>query len=96
MYRVLYHKLVLSEDFKKVSKVDQRKIVSTIKKKLANDPESFGKPLVSDLKGYFRLRIGFYRVIYSVSKKEVTVMVVKIGLRKDLKAYLEAAKRLGL
>ncbi|MBD3331111.1 hypothetical protein GF354_06350 [Candidatus Peregrinibacteria bacterium] len=96
MYKVYYHKLVLKEDFKNLSISDQRKIVKAIRKKLSKDPEAFGKPLKKELKGYYRLRVGFYRIIYRIEKKKVVVYIIKIGLRKDLKVYLESAKRLGL
>jgi mRNA interferase RelE/StbE len=32
----------------------------------------------------YRIRVGNYRVIYSVSDAEVTVWVIKIGHRKDV------------
>lgn len=96
MYKVLYHKLVLEEDLKKFPKNDLRKIFKAVKKKLKKEPEVFGKPLGSELKGYFRLRVDFYRVIYRIDKGKIIVFVIKIGLRKNLKVYIEAAKRLGL
>lgn len=95
MYKILYHKLVLKEDFKKLSRTEKKKIVKTIRKKLSKNPEAFGKPLSHDLKGYYRLRIDFYRVIYRIDKGKIIVFIIKIGLRKNLKAYIEAAKRLG-
>ena len=96
MYKVRYHKLVLKEDFKGIQKGDQLKIVKAIKKKLARGPEELGKPLTGDLKGYCRLRVDVYRVVYRISKGRVEVLVIKVGLRKDMKAYIQAAKRLGL
>ncbi|NIA02199.1 MAG: type II toxin-antitoxin system RelE/ParE family toxin [Nitrospirae bacterium] len=96
MYKVFYHRLVLKEDFKKLSKVERKKIVKAIKKKLKTEPEVFGKALGSELKGYYRLRIDFYRVIYRIDKGRVKVFIVKAGLRKNSKVYIEAAKRLGL
>lgn len=96
MYKIFYHKLVLSKDFKKVPKGDLRKIINAIHKKLFLSPETFGKPLQSELKGYFRLRIDPYRVIYRIEKERIFVFIVQIGLRKDFIVYLEAAKRLGL
>ncbi|MBI2634296.1 type II toxin-antitoxin system RelE/ParE family toxin [Candidatus Peregrinibacteria bacterium] len=87
---------MLDDDFKRIPISDQRQIFRSIEKKLAVAPESFGKPLGAELKGYYRLRVGYYRVIYSIKKTEVTVFVVKVGLRKDLLAYIQAAKRLKL
>lgn len=94
MYKIVYHKLVLSKDFKKISKTDQRKILRAIHKKLYLSPDTFGKPLRGDLEGYYRLRIDHYRVIYRIKKKEVIVIVIHVGLRKDLLVYIETAKRL--
>ncbi len=96
MYRVVYHNLVLKKDLKKIPKSDQKKIVRTINKKLSSTPGSFGKPLIGDLKGYYRLRTDPYRVIFRINKKEIIVCIIKVGLRKDLIAYIESAKRLKL
>lgn len=96
MYQILYHKLVLKEDFRRIPKGDQKRIFKDIYKKLTSDPIAFGKPLTDNLKGYFRLRIGQYRVIYRIEKKRIVVVVVHIGLRKNFAAYFESARRLGL
>ena len=34
--------------------------------------------------GLYRLRVGDYRVIYSIEGKRLTVLVVRIGHRKDV------------
>ncbi len=36
------------------------------------------------LKGLMKLRVGDYRVIYSIKRETVTVHVIKIGHRKDV------------
>jgi mRNA interferase RelE/StbE len=33
---------------------------------------------------YFRLRVGDYRVIFSIAKKELIILVIKIGHRKKI------------
>jgi len=70
--------------------------VRSIHKKLKTHPEAFGKPLFGELKGYYRLRIDPYRVIYRIEKEKILVFIIHIGLRKDFLAYIESAKRLGL
>ena len=45
---------------------------------------SLGKPLRHNLKGKFSLRVGFYCIIYAVSRKEITVYVFNIGHRRDV------------
>jgi mRNA-degrading endonuclease RelE of RelBE toxin-antitoxin system len=43
----------------------------------------FGKPLRYSLKGARRLRVGDYRVIYTIEPDEV-VLIVTIGDRRDV------------
>jgi mRNA interferase RelE/StbE len=94
MYRIVFHKLVVKNDLPKLDKSDQNKILNSIYKKLTIAPEKFGKPLHGQLKTFFKLRVNDYRVVYEIKKKEVTVLVFKIGQRKDSIVYEEAIKRL--
>ena len=96
MYQLLYHSLVLKADFPKISKSDKKRILTTLEKKLMNDPIAFGKPLIGELKGFYRLRIDPYRVVYKIEKQKVIVFILNIGLRKDMIVYMEAARRLKL
>ena len=50
---------------------------------LADDPYE-GKMLRGELSGLFCLRVGDYRVIYWIDKKEGTVWLVDIGHRKRI------------
>jgi len=43
-----------------------------------------GKPLKDNLKGKCSLRVGDYRIIYSVEKHIVTVYVFDIGHRREI------------
>ena len=66
---------------KKLNKVDRQRIVSTIERcKLR--PHSHVKKLVSS--PYFRLRVGDYRVILDIRKKQILIVVVTIGHRKNI------------
>jgi len=93
MYRIFLHKLV-KDDLKKIDKSDVKKIFSAIENKLTKDPTAFGKPLVGDLKGYRRLRVGIYRVIYKIDGDKILVFVLKVGFRRNFEVYMEAAKRI--
>jgi mRNA interferase RelE/StbE len=96
VFKVLIDELVFKKDFKKIDKADQRRIINTIRKKLTTKPEEFGKPLIGELKGYWKLRIGKYRVIYEIEQEEILVYVIMVGYRRDEEAYKKAIKRLGL
>lgn len=84
----------MEQDLKEIPKADQRKIVFTIFKKLSRNPVEYGKALVGNLKGYFRLRIGKYRAIYKIIEDKVIVKVLAIGLRKDFIVYTKTIKRI--
>lgn len=82
-WKVTYKESV-QKDLKKISKDIQYIIRRAIEEKLMVDPLKFGLPLRRNLKGYMKLRVGDYRIVYSISKKTVTVHVIKIGHRKDV------------
>ena len=94
MWTVKIHRLVIDEDFKKIIFHDQSIILRTIRKKLGTAPEKYGAPLRHDLKGFRKLKISDYRIIYKVEKDKVKVYVVKIGLRKEEKGYKEMMQRM--
>ena len=94
MWHIRWHKLVLEEDFKKFSVSQKELILKNIQKKLSLDPQGYGKPLGGELAGYWRLRVEDYRVIYSLERAEVTVFVVKVGVRRDAEVYKDMLKRL--
>ncbi len=47
------------------------------------------KPLLGELKGFYRLRVGDYRVIFAVLWEEKTIAVVNLAPRGD--AYKDLA-----
>ena len=87
MWSVKIHRLVLEEYFKGIPAEYKARILKTIQKKLSLNPEGYGKPLQGEFFGYWRLRVEDYRVVYRVIKKEIVVLVIKIGMRKDAKIY---------
>lgn len=94
MWKVKIHNLVIKEDFKKIEKQDQLHILKTIYKKLSKSPEDYGAPLRHDLKGYWKLKISDYRVIYKIEKRIIRVLVLKVGMRRDEEVYKEMFKRI--
>ena len=94
MWNINIHRLVLDEDFKKIDPASRKLILKAIHKKLARDPESYGSLLSGDYKGYWKLRVAHYRVIYKIVKEQVLVLVIKVGIRRDEKVYDEFIHRL--
>ena len=83
MWNVVYRESV-KKDLKRISKDIQFIIRRAIEDKLMMDPIRFGLPLRRTLKGLMKLRVGDYRIIYSIKKDIVTVEVIKIGHRRDV------------
>ena len=49
-----------------------------------SDPRSKGKMLVGDLKGFWRYRVGDYRLICRIHDEELEILVVEVGHRKEI------------
>lgn len=71
------------KQLKKVRRDDQRRIIEAILS-LADDPHPMGSRKLMGYDDVFRMRVGQYRVLYSVSGKKLIVIVLKIGNRKDV------------
>lgn len=48
------------------------------------DPRSKGKSLVGDFKGFWRYRVGDYRLICRIHDEELEILVVELGHRKEI------------
>lgn len=83
MYKIEYLDAV-KDDLGAISKTEKQQIRKAIEKKLGINPIEFGKPLQYSLKGLRRLRVGNYRVIYQIHQDEQTVLIVKIGHRREI------------
>lgn len=81
---------MVSDDISSLSTEWRGKIKTAIETKLITSPEVFGIPLRNTLKGYRKLRIGDYRVIFRIESK--TVKIFAIGHRSNI--YLLSNKRI--
>ena len=83
-YKIFYDLGSQLKDYQKILPAIREIIRKAIDKKLTVDLVHFGKPLKYSLKGYRRLRVGNYRVIYRIDEGRVIVIVVDIDHRKDI------------
>lgn len=83
MYKVAYLDQV-EEDLKKLDKTTVKKILAQIENYLAADPKGLGKPLKGEFQGYWRYRWGDYRVIYRIAEREILILILRIGNRKEV------------
>lgn len=76
-FEIRYHEAAVSEDIPKLSKEWRDAIKVAIETKLTTHPEVFGKPLRHSLKGYRKLRVGDYRIVFRIEKQTVKVFIIQ-------------------
>ena len=77
IFDILYHEVVVKDDILKLSSFWKAKIKTAIENKLTEHPELFGKPLRKSLKGYRKLRVGDYRVIFRIEKMAIKILAIQ-------------------
>jgi len=78
----IYFKESVEKDFRTIPKKDLQKIILRIKT-LAKEPRPPGYEKLTGQDRY-RIRQGYSRIVYSVQDEELTIWIVKLGLRKDV------------
>jgi mRNA interferase RelE/StbE len=82
-YEIIFDRRV-KKDFKSISPQDAKRIKVAIAN-LTNDPRPLGYiKLKGKKREYFRIRIGNYRVVYTVEDKVLLVVVIHVGHRKEI------------
>ncbi|MGB5814528.1 MAG: type II toxin-antitoxin system RelE/ParE family toxin [Thermoanaerobaculia bacterium] len=67
---------------RRIDKPERLRLISAIDR-LANEPTA-GGVLKGEFSGLRRLRVGDYRIIYEVIHNELTVLVVRVGHRREV------------
>ena len=75
-YELKYHSEVFKKDIKRLDVHVRNQIKSAIEQKLTVHPETFGIPLRRSLKGYRKLRVGDYRVVFKIELQTVFIMAI--------------------
>jgi len=75
----------VSKKLRKLGPAAERCVVKYLDERvLSGDPRSFGKPLTANLAGYWRYRVGDYRIICRIEDSELIVLVLEVGHRRDI------------
>ena len=72
------------EDLKGLDKAIARRILKKIRWLAENFEDLVPEALKGDLKGFFKLRMGDYRVIYSLKLNERKIIIHLIGHRREI------------
>jgi mRNA interferase RelE/StbE len=64
----------------------QRSIIRYLNDRIATDKDlcRFGEPLRKDLKGFWKYRVGDYRLICPIEANKLIVLVVRVGHRRNV------------
>jgi mRNA interferase RelE/StbE len=75
-----------AKELRKLDRQAQKEILRYLRERIATDedPRRFGKPLSRELAGMWRYRVRDYRLICSIEDDTVTVLVLRVGHRKDI------------
>lgn len=71
-------------DLEKLTQTMQARILSKINWLGENFDQITPQPLTGKLAGFFKPRVGDYRVIYEFSDEEKTITIDRIGHRRDV------------
>lgn len=82
-YKLLLKASATKEIEKVGSKSDRRRIIEKIGG-LADSPRGHGAEKLAGHEDRYRVRQGDYRIVYLIDDKTMTVIVYKVGHRKDV------------
>lgn len=81
-YKILW-KISAKKELKKLDKKEIPKIIKEVEN-LSSNPYPNNHKKLQGSENSYRIRIGNYRVIYSIYNNELIIQIIKIGHRKDI------------
>lgn len=74
------------EDLKRLGHDAHRKILLYLEKRLASGahPRQWADPYRGDMHGYWKIRVGAYRLIAKLHDRVLVVEIIKAGDRRDV------------
>jgi mRNA interferase RelE/StbE len=73
-FTLCYHPAVCTGDLPQIDRRTKDRIRKAIEERLQTAPNEYGLPLRKSLKGYWKLRVGDYRVVFKVVRNEVWIL----------------------
>jgi mRNA interferase RelE/StbE len=76
----------VEKQIKKLGPKAQQSIITFLRERVqpSTNPRQWGKPLHGDKGGLWRYRVGDYRLICDIQDEKITVLVLRVGHRKDI------------
>ena len=76
-FEIVYAEKVVKKDIPKLLSKEKELIKRKIEDKLGKDPIFFGKPLRYSLKSLRSLRVGDFRVVFTLTVNQVRILAIK-------------------
>lgn len=73
-FSAVYHPEVKARDIPKLNQDIRQRIRRSVENRLLIAPQEYGEPLRKTLKGYWKLRVGDYRIVFKVVEKEIYIL----------------------
>jgi mRNA interferase RelE/StbE len=67
---------VADRDVRKIPAATRTRIARAIETRLSTTPERYGVPLAGTLRGYWKLRVGDYRVVFRVTADAMWILAI--------------------
>lgn len=81
-YQVLYHRNI-KKDLKRLDKKVVDLFFCTVKEKILKDPYS-GVKLKGRYRNLWKIRLGDFRIVYSIENKELRIHILRIRHRNNV------------
>ena len=88
-YNLVYHADVEKVDLPRIDKKNKSMIKRAIEDRLITQPEIYGKPLQRTLKGYWKLRVREFRIVFKIFGNELRIY----GIIHCKRIYRDIEKR---
>ncbi len=75
--------LTAEKQLAKLEREDQFRVARAIRR-LADDPRPRGCRKLRDYSDVYRIRVGVFRILYSIEQDRLLILVLKIGHRRDV------------
>jgi mRNA interferase RelE/StbE len=77
---------VAARELRKLGVQAERRVLVYLRTRIAggSDPRRLGQPLTGDRQGFWRYRVGDYRIVAAINGERLVVLVVAVGHRREV------------
>jgi mRNA interferase RelE/StbE len=75
-----------ARELRKLGVEAERRVLAYLRTRIAGsgDPRRLGQPLTGDRQGFWRYRVGDYRIVAAIEHDRLVVLVVTVGHRREV------------